>query len=105
MQASGLEFASQTPLTHRMSSYRCRQFQRRETVAPKKPTSNVNRTVRFHLTQGKQDIRCWFLIPILERKEGIGGAEEDRTPDLLRARQALSQLSYGPSRNSLERIP
>ena len=27
---------------------------------------------------------------------GIGGAEEDRTPDLLRARQALSQLSYGP---------
>ena len=28
----------------------------------------------------------------------IGGAEEDRTPDLLRARQALSQLSYGPGR-------
>ena len=27
----------------------------------------------------------------------IGGAREDRTPDLLRARQALSQLSYGPS--------
>ena len=26
----------------------------------------------------------------------IGGAKEDRTPDLLRARQALSQLSYGP---------
>jgi hypothetical protein len=26
-----------------------------------------------------------------------GGAREDRTPDLLRARQALSQLSYGPS--------
>ena len=25
-----------------------------------------------------------------------GGAREDRTPDLLRARQALSQLSYGP---------
>ena len=28
-----------------------------------------------------------------------GGAEEDRTPDLLRARQALSQLSYGPMVN------
>ena len=27
-----------------------------------------------------------------------GGAREDRTPDLLRARQALSQLSYGPLR-------
>ena len=26
----------------------------------------------------------------------FGGAREDRTPDLLRARQALSQLSYGP---------
>ncbi len=27
----------------------------------------------------------------------IGGARRDRTADLLRARQALSQLSYGPS--------
>ena len=27
----------------------------------------------------------------------IGGAEEDRTPDLLTASQALSQLSYGPT--------
>ncbi len=27
----------------------------------------------------------------------VGGAKEDRTPDLLRARQALSQLSYGPN--------
>ena len=26
----------------------------------------------------------------------FGGAEEDRTPDPLRARQVLSQLSYGP---------
>jgi hypothetical protein len=25
-----------------------------------------------------------------------GGAREDRTPDLLRAKQALSRLSYGP---------
>ena len=25
-----------------------------------------------------------------------GGAEEDRTPDLLLAKQALSRLSYGP---------
>ena len=28
--------------------------------------------------------------------EESGGAEEDRTPDPLRARQVLSQLSYGP---------
>ena len=29
----------------------------------------------------------------------FGGAKEDRTPDLLLARQALSQLSYGPMGN------
>ena len=27
-----------------------------------------------------------------------GGARRDRTADLLRARQALSQLSYGPKK-------
>ena len=32
----------------------------------------------------------------------IGGAEEDRTPDPLRARQVLSQLSYDP--NLLQRL-
>jgi hypothetical protein len=30
------------------------------------------------------------------RIEGIGGAEGDRTPDLMNAIHALSQLSYGP---------
>ena len=30
------------------------------------------------------------------RVTGNGGARRDRTDDLLRARQALSQLSYGP---------
>jgi|SaaInl4_135m_RNA_FD_contig_61_1292390_length_638_multi_7_in_0_out_0_1 hypothetical protein len=33
----------------------------------------------------------YFLSSIID-----GGAREDRTPDLLRAKQALSQLSYGP---------
>jgi hypothetical protein len=28
--------------------------------------------------------------------KNFGGAEEDRTPDPLRARQVLSQLSYDP---------
>jgi hypothetical protein len=28
---------------------------------------------------------------------GLGGAEGDRTPDLLIANEALSQLSYGPA--------
>ena len=31
----------------------------------------------------------------------VGGAKRDRTADLLLARQALSQLSYGPS-NSIK---
>ena len=30
----------------------------------------------------------------------IGGAKRDRTADLLRARQALSQLSYSPKRDA-----
>jgi hypothetical protein len=29
---------------------------------------------------------------------GVGGARRDRTDDLLLAKQALSQLSYGPGR-------
>ena len=33
-----------------------------------------------------------------------GGAEEDRTPDLLRARQSLSQLSYGPNKRFDKRV-
>ena len=33
-----------------------------------------------------------------------GGAEEDRTPDLLRARQSLSQLSYGPNERFDKRV-
>ena len=33
----------------------------------------------------------------LYRQHLIGGAMRDRTADLLRAKQALSQLSYSPS--------
>ena len=39
------------------------------------------------------------------REEDSGGAEEDRTPDLLRARQSLSQLSYGPKIQALAPAP
>ena len=40
-------------------------------------------------------------------KTGVkrGGAMRDRTADLLRARQALSQLSYGPRINSRLNTP
>ncbi len=41
------------------------------------------------------------LIPSVpfygQSPQSIGGAEEDRTPDPLRARQVLSQLSYDPN--------
>ena len=38
-----------------------------------------------------------MLISKLYNTEAVsGGAKRDRTVDLLRARQALSQLSYGP---------
>ena len=35
-----------------------------------------------------------------EQKTPPGGARRDRTDDLLLAKQALSQLSYGPDRNA-----
>jgi hypothetical protein len=35
----------------------------------------------------------------MSRKMRPGGAEGNRTPDLLNAIQALSQLSYGPDRS------
>ena len=51
----------------------------------------------------------FFLLPVsglqpssqivrsgLSSLAGTGGARRDRTADLLRAKQALSQLSYGP---------
>ena len=34
---------------------------------------------------------------LLPRSDVIGGAEGDRTPDLMTASHALSQLSYGPN--------
>ena len=47
-----------------------------------------------------------FALSTLNRTfaQGVGGAREDRTPDLLRARQALSQLSYGPVGNRFSNV-
>ena len=40
----------------------------------------------------------WVLLDVLIIKslKKVGGPEGDRTPDLLHAMQALSQLSYRP---------
>ena len=35
-------------------------------------------------------------LPLISFLSGCGGAKRDRTADLLRAKQALSQLSYSP---------
>ena len=37
-----------------------------------------------------------LISKLYDTEAGYGGAKRDRTVDLLRARQALSQLSYGP---------
>ena len=39
-----------------------------------------------------------------ETAQGTGGAERDRTDDLLLAKQALSQLSYSPNQKDLHLI-
>jgi hypothetical protein len=39
---------------------------------------------------------CSLLLQPPQTWYHVGGARRDRTADLLRARQALSQLSYGP---------
>src|SRR5690606_37927387 len=45
-------------------------------------------------------LKCWLISFSARTETDNGGTEEDRTPDLLRARQALSQLSYGPDADS-----
>ena len=51
----------------------------------------------------EQCIKHWVtyllnkLVSMYHLKRNSGGATRDRTADLLRARQALSQLSYSPS--------
>ena len=56
---------------------------------------DASQTVRKH--QATPPMRRCLLIPGFPV---AGGANRDRTGDLLLAKQALSQLSYGPSRPS-----
>jgi hypothetical protein len=52
----------------------------------------------FHFVKELSIHYCINAIKSFAKPYSIdGGAKEDRTPDLLRARQALSQLSYGPN--------
>ncbi len=51
---------------------------------------------RRDLNSRPSHYECAALPSELRRHVGFGGARGDRTPDLLRATQALSHLSYGP---------
>ena len=42
----------------------------------------------------------WGRYAGVRVKKGFGGAEQDRTADLLVANEALSQLSYSPTDDS-----
>lgn len=46
--------------------------------------------------QARQQMPMMVKIPRGHQRTAAGGAEGNRTPDLLNAIQALSQLSYGP---------
>jgi hypothetical protein len=55
---------------------------------------------RHYWTQNRRKLSLfvitWTLLDFLG--SGIGGAKRDRTADLLVANEALSQLSYSPTR-------
>jgi hypothetical protein len=64
----------------------------------KERSRRVSPAIPYRLTPGASPARKQYGIggASLPALRLDGGAKEDRTPDLLRARQALSQLSYGP---------
>ena len=46
----------------------------------------------------RQDSNSWTISASnFESSDRLGGASRDRTDDLMLAKHALSQLSYGPS--------
>ena len=47
--------------------------------------------------------RCFHTRANFSIGSGVGGARRDRTDDLLLAKQALSQLSYGPAGRKRDR--
>ena len=56
------------------------------------PTSRVSGVRSNHLSYAPISWPDWQFLHL----HPFGGDEEDRTPDTLRARQVLSQLSYTP---------
>ena len=71
--------------------------------APERPKSTgYVSSLRCRITRGRLRDRetlygrCWSRLVRLRRDPASGGARRDRTDDLMLAKHALSQLSYGP---------
>src|SRR5476649_2507785 len=74
--------------------------------ASKKRRTNKNECMNEHCSGAEVGARIEAAAPILASSKfarstiALGGARRDRTDDLLLAKQALSQLSYGPGWNA-----
>ena len=68
------------------------------------PTSRLSGVRSNHLSYAPMlldpSVQVLLPVPFSSFSEAAGGDEEDRTPDPLRAKQVLSQLSYTPVQGS-----
>ena len=104
-----LPYASVRPKTNRVSRHmQMRHLKMNELkIHPLKTSKTCSRLLKsvpnlscflvWRTKDFKSLVQNFLLTQQLSTK--LGGARRDRTADLLRARQALSQLSYGPSVN------
>ena len=73
------------------------QSRRQNTSTLLKNEDRNKRTADKHITKDQMNLSAVRLHCRPDQpKQEIGGARRDRTDDLLLAKQALSQLSYGP---------
>ena len=65
--------------------------------------AHIARSAMAHRSAGRGTAPKGARARIQQMGSGVGGARRDRTDDLLLAKQALSQLSYGPFGSKAER--
>src|SRR6476620_9336626 len=73
-----------------------------EAIAHSK-SAHFARSAMAHQSTGRSTAPKGVRARIQQMGSGVGGARRDRTDDLLLAKQALSQLSYGPFGSKAER--
>jgi hypothetical protein len=64
-------------------------------IVKEQPIVSLHTATKKHQAAPVHDAACWSFDTT--HPEHAGGANRDRTGDLLLAKQALSQLSYGPA--------